>query len=54
MMKKIKTENEDFNHLKLICEANIEQQKLLEEMHSTFDSYRRSRIDHYLGKVSTL
>ena len=52
MLKKIKTENEDFNHLMSICTVNIEQQKLLEEMHSTFDSYRRSRIEHYLGKVS--
>ena len=52
MLKKIKTENEDYNQLMLLCEVNTEQQKLLKEMLFTYETYRKSRIEKYLDRVS--
>ena len=51
MLNKITPENNDFYQLLLMCTVNIEQQKLLEEMVNTYESYRTSQIQKYLGRA---
>ena len=50
MLNKITPENNDYYQLLLMCTVNIEQQKLLEEMVHTYESYRISRIQKYIGR----
>ena len=52
MLNKIKNENNDYDKLMSQCMVNIEQQKLLEEMLNTYESYRLSQIQKYIGWVS--
>ena len=42
---------QQLTQLMLLCEVNIEQQKLLEEMVKTYESYRTSQIQRYLGRI---
>ena len=51
MLNKIIPETDGYEQLMLLCEVNIEQQKLLEEMVKTYESYRTSQIQKYLGRI---
>ena len=51
MLSKIIPEIDDYHQLLLLCEVNIRQQRLLEEMLKTYESYRTSQIQRYLGRV---
>ena len=54
MLNKIISEIDDYHQLLLLCEVNIQQQKLLEAMVKTYESYRTSQIQKYLGRVQTI
>ena len=51
MLNKINPETDGYQQLILLCEVNIQQQKLLEEMVKTYESYRTSQIQRYLGRI---
>ena len=51
MLNKIIPETDGYEQLMLLCEVNIEQQRLLEEMVKTYESYRTSQIQKYLGRI---
>ena len=51
MLNEIIPETDGYEQLMLLCEVNIEQQKLLEEMVKTYESYRTSQIQKYLGRI---